>query len=167
MPGQLLWHVLHPFWRTRNRIRQQSYQTPSWSWASIHGDVKFIPNTTSMEPLAKVLDANVKLLNIGKFGAVSDGYILIQGHLSQAEFALSDELLSETMPFSTFYCSLLKSQEGLTVGLSIHPDVFPDTSTSPSAWRTQLLDFRKGLDCRTFFILPLCRSSLGFIFGLI
>jgi hypothetical protein len=167
MPGQLLWWVHHPFDRTRNCIRQQSYQAPSWSWASINGDVEYLWNTPSMEPLAKFVKGSVDLSNTGKFGAVSGAYIQIRGYLSLAEFVLSDELLGDNPLDPVSYCFLLKSKESLTVGLKIKPDTFSDRSIVPLTWGTQVNDIRKGLVNRVFFILPLCRTSGGSIAGLI
>jgi hypothetical protein len=162
MPSQLLWFVVHPmipFGRLKNKVRQESYQAPSWSWASIDGDVMFPDNAASMEALAEYVEGNVELSKTGKFGAVSNGYIRIRGYLSQAEFVLSDELLREVLAYNISYCSLVRSEEGLTVGLTIYPDVsqdgFTERPTLPPTWNTQLINIRQGLGSRMFFILPL------------
>jgi hypothetical protein len=46
-------------------------------------NVKFVESAATMEPLAEILKGSITHLNTGKFGAVSDGYIQLCGHLSQ------------------------------------------------------------------------------------
>ena len=74
--------------------RPETYRAPSWSWASVDGDIEFCgsPNYPDyLKPVAEVMQCEVLLANSSKpFGAVIDGRLVIRGPLRSLEI---DEVL--------------------------------------------------------------------------
>ncbi|KAH7208578.1 heterokaryon incompatibility protein-domain-containing protein [Fusarium oxysporum] len=83
----------------RRRVRE--YRAPSWSWASVDGDVSLgIPYTYNI--LAKIMDVEVTLKGANPYGEVLEGkikicapmerlYLTRRGSTQQAEFELRTE----------------------------------------------------------------------------
>jgi hypothetical protein len=70
-----------------NRVapsRQPGYRAPSWSWASIDGNINFHRSSKdSAFYFARCLSYHITLSGIDEFGAVSDGWIELRGPLVQ------------------------------------------------------------------------------------
>lgn len=62
-----------------NQQRPQSFLAPSWSWASYLGAVDFLGIASSLHllPSAKLVDANVVVPGMNKFGEVISGHVTI------------------------------------------------------------------------------------------
>ncbi|KAK9420684.1 putative heterokaryon incompatibility protein [Seiridium unicorne] len=68
-------------WRIQLPKKPGQYRAPSWSWASLDGEVMGIGSAFRTEGAncIKALDAGCTPAGEDPFGAVSDGYILLQG----------------------------------------------------------------------------------------
>ncbi|KAK6065984.1 HET domain-containing protein [Seiridium cupressi] len=68
-------------WRIQLPKKPGQYRAPSWSWASLDGEVMGIGSAFRTEGAncVKVLDAGCTPAGEDPFGAVSDGYILLEG----------------------------------------------------------------------------------------
>ena len=66
-----------------NRSRTPSrYTAPSWSWASIDGEISTDTESLRLDGLAEVLDAQVSLSSLGNpYSAVTDGYVRLKAPL--------------------------------------------------------------------------------------
>jgi hypothetical protein len=83
---QLLWEVRGVQWLVR-RGRPNEYIAPSWSWASVVGnvenacDVRF---ANDREIILEVLDGQVELMNAANpFGQVKSGFLRVRGSLAK------------------------------------------------------------------------------------
>ncbi|KAL6365790.1 hypothetical protein LRP88_00365 [Fusarium phalaenopsidis] len=80
----------------KRKARIEIYCAPSWSWATVDGEVecKLGVESTIPEPACEVLDVQVDLANDdAPFGAVVSGYIIIRGNTRRAVFyPLTSEL---------------------------------------------------------------------------
>lgn len=83
----LLWMNKAIYSSRGNRVapsRQPGYRAPSWSWASVHGNIDF--HRSSMDSafyFAWCLSYHITLSGIDEFGAVSGGWIELRGPLIQ------------------------------------------------------------------------------------
>jgi hypothetical protein len=95
LPCNLLWKVVHDWspasgTTDKRKPRPREYRAPSWSWASVDGDIRC--DNSTMESKAAisachVLDIHTQLSDTrAPFGGVVSGYLLIQGFTSQAKF---------------------------------------------------------------------------------
>lgn len=66
----LLWYVHH-----EPRPEPLMYRAPSWSWASVDGQVTYDFNIQEKQPVSHVLDASVTAAGADPFGAVQDGWV--------------------------------------------------------------------------------------------
>lgn len=101
MPCNLLWKVTHLWFPSsgtvdKRKAKIETYRAPSWSWASLDGEVEYKLGVESSipEPACEVLDVQVDLANDdASFGAVVSGYIIIRGNTRHAVFyPLTSEL---------------------------------------------------------------------------
>jgi hypothetical protein len=63
--------------------RPKNYRAPSWSWASIDGNIEFRCLPKSSTYFARLKSHRVTLSGLDEFGAVSDGWIKLRGPLIQ------------------------------------------------------------------------------------
>jgi hypothetical protein len=68
---QLPWYV------KTNHPRPNGYRAPSWSWASVDGEI-INPRNLSSEAYITVEDASVQLSTANKFGQVSGGFLQLR-----------------------------------------------------------------------------------------
>ncbi|OCK74051.1 hypothetical protein K432DRAFT_311486, partial [Lepidopterella palustris CBS 459.81] len=65
--------------------RLEEYRAPSWSWASIYGNVDFIFNVEPpAEYRAEIIYCAVQQAGLDPFGQVSGGELIIREHMKQA-----------------------------------------------------------------------------------
>lgn len=77
LPESLLWHTLPV------AIPAQQYRAPSWSWASIDGEIAYREDFPTQVMAAKVLASTVTTTG-GSFGPVIDGSLLMKGFVCKA-----------------------------------------------------------------------------------
>ncbi|CCM06808.1 uncharacterized protein FIBRA_09109 [Fibroporia radiculosa] len=88
VPYQLLWFIESR--RQSNgegSFRPAPYRAPSWSWASVEGEVNTtsLNNPNSASILVSVLNAHVTLVRSeNKTGQTKGGFLILRGHLSAA-----------------------------------------------------------------------------------
>ncbi|KAI1456780.1 heterokaryon incompatibility protein-domain-containing protein [Annulohypoxylon moriforme] len=100
-----LWHtnfIQWLCWRTGWKVPvslPDEYLAPSWSWASLHGNVSFIPfdDIDEYEPsdiyrsvlelyLAELKHVEVtRVSNIDSYAAIRDGWIVLSGHMKRVQ----------------------------------------------------------------------------------
>lgn len=74
---QLTWRI-----KAGGGIRPNSYRAPSWSWASVDGQVKFEQSVSSLSHnLAFAESVEVTTVTDDAFGAVKDGFLKLRGQL--------------------------------------------------------------------------------------
>lgn len=78
--AELLWYVHH--WQETASFRSQPYRAPSWSWASIDGQIEFVNSSTFVSNLVDILNAEVTPTSATNlFGQVIGGRLEIRGQL--------------------------------------------------------------------------------------
>lgn len=66
--------------------RTKKYVAPSWSWASVSGKIRFIPLSSDMRWVWKILDAQCSPEgNNSDFGQVASGYLRIRSKVSHVQ----------------------------------------------------------------------------------
>ncbi|KAI9688712.1 MAG: hypothetical protein M1822_001069 [Bathelium mastoideum] len=100
-----LWRPHMPLcllWECRNNLelsyRLHPYRAPSWSWASIEGEVAF--RSASGEPEASFIDGNVDLFDKNLTGNVVGGFVRLHGLLVLVEVALGPASLFDILVVS-------------------------------------------------------------------
>jgi hypothetical protein len=84
--------LYYMFWQIKPRFsdrhgrergaRPVTYRAPSWSWASMEGDIEWYHPDESMKWSAKVLDVHVALVDPkAPFGQVSTGFLRVSGRM--------------------------------------------------------------------------------------
>jgi len=146
------------------RPRPQTYQAPSWSWASVNEGVENFTIIDS-KPLATVIDFDVTLAGSLKFGRVSDGYVRIRGSLTQATFQASDEILRDKWNEEKVHVLTLRARnrnDSLTL-VTLIPDirVAVDFGNGFPSY-----PIRGAIGSRKFYLLPICGDQTVWI-GLI
>ena len=86
----LLWEhkPTYRYEKTTKRSRPSQYRAPSWSWASLDGNVRYPGSLQPQGPdhNASLVDYHITLAGIDPFGQVSDGWISIRGQLKRVRF---------------------------------------------------------------------------------
>jgi hypothetical protein len=120
----LMWIVTSP------RPKPKKNQGPSWSWASVNGEIDLFrfQNTDELGYIPRILECSTILASEAlKWGAVTGGTLVIEGHL--VEVSLSSDRM---------YLHILGDPEKMkTVAGSIYWDMDPEASTEfsyPSTW---------------------------------
>ncbi len=77
LPWELMWSAsfLAPL------ARPATYRAPSWSWASVDGDVEYSAVDSNISSAVDIIDAQIELLGHDKHGQVKGGWIKISGAL--------------------------------------------------------------------------------------
>ena len=71
-------------WKSHPKVKQvhvEDYRAPSWSWAAI--DAPVIYNEVSGETFCKLLDFSIQNIGPSNYGAVSAGWIRLNGPLQE------------------------------------------------------------------------------------
>jgi hypothetical protein len=76
-----------------NARHREKYYAPSWSWASVTGDVKFIGQ--KMDILWSIMDASFTLASPEKLGLITGGYVSIQGPLAKVKVERKHSSINE------------------------------------------------------------------------
>ncbi|PSN68598.1 HET-domain-containing protein [Corynespora cassiicola Philippines] len=95
----LLWHVKPGTVASR----YSEYIAPSWSWASMNGQVEYfkMQHYCTWRPEIEVLSASCSTMPSSPLGPVSDGYILLKGNLMPTILEVKEcTHLSWTSPYS-------------------------------------------------------------------
>jgi hypothetical protein len=88
IPGNLLWGV------TKDCTKPSIYRAPSWSWASLDGDLAVFGRTYySTDDYCEALGASVTPSGPDTFGEVSEGMITLRGPLKQGWRILDERTL--------------------------------------------------------------------------
>jgi hypothetical protein len=81
--GLLLDLLWFPRCKARYNRRPEKYRAPSWSWASIEGEVKFVELAASkacaLVPEVEILDCQT--VGAGEFGPFSHGWLKLRGRI--------------------------------------------------------------------------------------
>ncbi|KAK7756356.1 hypothetical protein SLS62_001582 [Diatrype stigma] len=90
-----IWHSQLPdalTWFSFGQNKPDTYRAPSWSWASVDGEIHGIGRSEFQEGVdcVEVLEAECTPASSEPFGAVSDGYIILKGLLAQLGSGLAD-----------------------------------------------------------------------------
>lgn len=122
--GGLLWAA-----STTDRLRRtKEYRAPSWSWASVEGEIYYegilawdiedlrVPRRFEIE----VLDAQTNLAGSNRFGAVLGGYIKVRGFLKTTSFSRIATSLDWSYQISPF-------DSGISVGRARFDEGDPPT----------------------------------------
>ncbi|EPE28982.1 hypothetical protein GLAREA_00140 [Glarea lozoyensis ATCC 20868] len=76
LPGALYWKVV-----SKRNERPSVYRAPSWSWASIDGEVSFFMNHGTIRANAKIMEDSITLkYPSAPFGEVDAGYLVVRGY---------------------------------------------------------------------------------------
>jgi hypothetical protein len=108
------------------------YIAPTWSWASIDGQISFISCQVNYKPedyLATVEDAGVSYLQNYRFGEITSGFIRLSGPIASALWAIDYPQLST---------GALTRHEGFKMMMITH--VFPPHLSRHASVRTNLED---------------------------
>jgi hypothetical protein len=70
-------------------VRQAMYRSPSWSWASVRGDVLYVyeafrQSTDQGKACIQIIEVQVYPIDDNEFGQVADGYLKVHGRLTPA-----------------------------------------------------------------------------------
>jgi hypothetical protein len=114
--ADLLWMRGDPIRKDAlGRSRPSTFRAPSWSWASLDGDVRYIPRSKlrrSEEFHAELLDVKVTPAGIDPFGEVSGGIATLRGPLKHVDMVY----LNQDNEGVELRASLPNNQGGLHVG---------------------------------------------------
>jgi hypothetical protein len=77
----LLWHTRHIKYSIRPSHRQEAYMAPSWSWASVTGEIDRSDYRLYDADDLEILDIKYTLASSNPFGAVSQACITARGYL--------------------------------------------------------------------------------------
>ena len=72
-------------------MRSASYGAPSWSWASIDGQVSYLEASTKGEHCQATLIDAYTTTSVDPFGAVTTGSIHMRGPLVHLQLKLEEE----------------------------------------------------------------------------
>lgn len=84
LPSNLLW-------RGCGTKRNEEYITPSWSWASVRGQLYWTLNVTKPAPIAqfhlKIIESNITNEGNNIFGLVTEGHLTIEGSIHRIKLS--------------------------------------------------------------------------------
>jgi hypothetical protein len=79
-------------WQSVHSKRVREYRAPSWSWASVDGDIGYITEFL-YKPLATITDVEVKLKGANPYGEVLEGRIRICAPMRRLYLAENERML--------------------------------------------------------------------------
>jgi hypothetical protein len=132
LAGLWKWNLVHQLlWETSPESvngrtfsqRPKKYRAPSWSWASVDGEI--VPwwpasnQRTKYHVFSKVLDVSVTAVNNDPFGQVKDGNLKIRGPLVVAT------LYRDEVPASHWdnFFVVPNGEKAESVRISVYPDI--------------------------------------------
>jgi len=124
LPSQLLWTVNHG--RQSNHepsLRPEVYRAPSWSWASVDGEIS-VGATTENGILVEVLDAQTTPVTADPTGQISAGYIVLRGLLKKTKLKMDEFGLEWIMTINNLQA---RKSTGTRHGPTVHIDVPMET----------------------------------------
>ena len=77
LPRALMWRT----WPGESLARPAKYRAPSWSWASVEGEVLYVAVDDNISTAVDILEAETELLGHDRHGQVTGGWIKIRGPL--------------------------------------------------------------------------------------
>lgn len=91
LPRDLLWYTSHP----RNDNEHPEYVAPSWSWASMDGEVTWFEDEVGLglRPLIEIISAHVEQAKANPFGQVKSGSISLAGNPARCQWNESENRL--------------------------------------------------------------------------
>jgi hypothetical protein len=105
------------WWFTRSEWDSESrpfYRAPSWSWASIEGTIYHWTDGLPAVETIDIIDVGTTLLHPSlPFGAVTDGYLIVQGRLHRTLWRLRRPSESTRAPEYDKACLLLPQLAGV------------------------------------------------------
>lgn len=111
LPAQLLWEV-------RQGSRSATYHAPTWSWASLDGQVSFQAPFSDGQDLIHILDSTTNPLSEDPFGQVTGGFIRLQGNLVPVSITAANRFSSAEMVAVTI--------NGQSISTLCRPDIVDD-----------------------------------------
>jgi hypothetical protein len=101
---QLAWMVLGLTKQIGNMSfasRPKTYTAPSWSWASVNGEIYYqkwptIQEMDQFRELSSLIDYHLDLKSLDQTGQVKSGYVQIRGPLTEVSVSMT---ASQTFPF--------------------------------------------------------------------
>ena len=130
-------------WLTKSVIESRPlYRAPSWSWASLEGKIEHWTIDSPDAETIDIIDVGTTLLHASlPYGAVTDGYLIVQGRLHRTLWRLRRSSESTASPEHHKTCLLLPKLVGVDHWTWFESDgsnwltacVFPDTLQSPTA----------------------------------
>jgi hypothetical protein len=108
------WLVPSLLWKCTNpqATRPFSYRAPPWSWASVEGGIKYMPDAHSSGNLsnqaARVVCEVTPKLKIAPYGEILDSRLvreatILEGKCRLGEFSLSDNMGYDGQPFTVYW----------------------------------------------------------------
>lgn len=86
MPRSLLWHVEAEYLCHR----PPEHTAPSWSWASVGGEVRYGNTTSEVDGDCKLIDVRTRTVNSNVFGAVLDGELILDAKVRECRVRYND-----------------------------------------------------------------------------
>jgi len=112
LPEGLVWTVSG----TSKPIRSRQYRAPSWSWASIDGEVFFEPRPGIQESYAVVKSVQLDTSTVNKFGAVKSCTLHLQAPILKVRAVKRSSMNLFNRQFSTLHRLYLPGSTGLSEG---------------------------------------------------
>jgi Heterokaryon incompatibility protein (HET) len=94
LADQLLWVAEYGRERTRKSKRSHEYLAPTWSWASIDGEISrlgYISYTDDRGIMIDILTVRVDLATASPFGQITGAFLQVRGKLAKAVMYVSTE----------------------------------------------------------------------------
>ncbi|KAK5693166.1 hypothetical protein LTR97_010642 [Elasticomyces elasticus] len=106
---------------------QSSYRAPSWSWASLNGDIRFMPVEYS-RLVAEVVAANVEPTSVvNPFGSAGSGWLKIKAPLLPIQRVPPDTKWEKTCALGFGTLHQMSTPHGLALG-EVYFDLVENTS---------------------------------------
>ena len=115
----LAWKIL-----SSDGVRPSSYRAPSWSWASMDGQVDFEVYSHKRQALAFAESVEVTTVTDDAFGAVRDGVLRIRGQVFHGIHGTDEEFRHLASEIAHVDC--------LPNG-SVHNDIYPDSKSEAAS----------------------------------
>jgi hypothetical protein len=98
---QLQWRPQRPGIAQPDEI----YIAPSWSWASLEGEIDwYVPKSSEIEGEIKIISCKVVPVSpVAPYGALSGGDLIIRGRAISGHFGLDNNWSMRTMMFGTLF----------------------------------------------------------------
>jgi hypothetical protein len=94
LADQLLWTAEYGRERTRKSTRPHEYRAPTWSWASIDGEIGRLGHIRYSDDrgiMIDILAARVDLATASPFGQITGAFLQVKGKLAKAAMYVSTE----------------------------------------------------------------------------